>query len=61
MNGIWDEGRELPKKWHKILGVCAVSWRDFTAFSKGVYIPEKLTTVLGWGRVDEEGETQDNG
>lgn len=56
MNGIWDEGREFFKKWYKILGVCVVFWRDFIVFFKGVYILEKLIIVLGWGRVDEEGE-----
>lgn len=33
-NGIWGEGHELPIKWHRILGICAVSWRDFATSSK---------------------------
>lgn len=49
MNGIWGEENELPLKWHEILGVCAVSWRDFTAFPRGVCVPEKLTMVLNRG------------
>lgn len=58
MNGIWGKGHKLPLKWHKILGVCGISRREFTAFPRGVYVPEKLTPILGGGRAEEERKTR---
>jgi len=56
--GIWGEANDFPIKWRRILGVGAVLWRDFTAFSRRLYVPEKLSTVLGGGRVEKTHKTR---
>lgn len=58
MHGIWGEANNLPIKGCRILGVGAVPCRDFTAFSRRLYVPEKLNTVLGGGKVEKTHKTR---
>lgn len=47
-------------KWHKILGVCAVSWRESQLFSKGGGEWGE-TQDCGWGQITTESSLQSGG